>query len=137
MKQVMIADTSGLFSLASETDRNHALAYTESEKLFKTEGSIILPSAVFTETMNIMGKKAGHAFALGTASVLMQEPAFLLVEEDTALRQEAVGKYAAQREDVSFTDCLVMVYADRFETKRIFGFDEAFRRNGYTALTPS
>jgi hypothetical protein len=29
-----------------------------------------------------------------------------------------------------------MACADRFETKHIFGFDEAFHRNGYIALSP-
>jgi predicted nucleic acid-binding protein len=134
MKQVVIADTSGLFSLASETDRNYSVAVREGERLFTTEGTIIVPSDVFTETMNILGKKSGHPFALKTADILLHEPAFLLVEAENHIREEALAKLATQNNDVSFTDCVVMVWADHFKTKHIFGFDEVFTRNGYTAL---
>ncbi len=136
MKQTVIADTSGLFSLTSDKDRNHAIAVAESEKLFKAEGSIILPHDVFTETINILGKKANHAAAMGTATIFLQEPAYLIVDPDEAMRQQALVKFRVQSEGVSLTDCIVMAYADRFKTKRIFGFDEVFKRNGYTALTP-
>jgi predicted nucleic acid-binding protein len=35
---------------------------------------------------------------------------------------------------VSFTDCVVMAVADTYGTKRIFGFDEAFTKNGYRVI---
>jgi predicted nucleic acid-binding protein len=38
---------------------------------------------------------------------------------------------------VSFTDCVVMAYADAFQTKDIFGFDKQFADAGYTRLSPS
>jgi len=137
MKHTVIADTSGLFSLASETDRNHARAIAEGEILFKAAGTIILPHDVFTETINILGKKANHAAAMGTASIFLQEPAYLIVDPDEAMRRQALAKFQEQNEDVSFTDCMVMACADRFKTKHIFGFDNVFSRNGYTALTPA
>jgi predicted nucleic acid-binding protein len=137
MNEPIIADTSGLFSLASDTDRNHVIAVAASEKLFKAAGTIILPHDVFTETINILGKKADHASAMGTATLFLQESTYLIVDPDEEIRQQALAKFQEQNEDVSFTDCMVMVYADRFETKRIFGFDEVFSRNGYTALIPA
>ena len=54
MKTILIADSSGIISLASETDRNHAIAIADSEKFLKVKGSIIVPSDVFSETINIM-----------------------------------------------------------------------------------
>ncbi len=134
MKQVVVADTSALFSLASETDRNHAFAIAEGEKLFKTVGSVIVPSDVFAETINIMGKKADHDSAIGTARILLNEPSYVIVDTDEQLRNQALEKFRKQKEDVSFTDCMVMAVADKFDTKEIFGFDRAFRDNGYNAL---
>jgi predicted nucleic acid-binding protein len=131
MKQMVIADTSGLFSLASETDRNHQVAIVASEQWLQTEGAIILPADVFTETINILGKKAGHAFAIKTAAIILQEAAFVLVETEEEVRKDALTLFAKQREEVSFTDCVVMAVASRFATKQIFGFDEVFRKNGY------
>jgi predicted nucleic acid-binding protein len=123
-----------LISLASVTDRNHAIAVTESEKFLKEKGTIIVPSDVFTESINIMGKLVDHASAMGTATILMQEPAYLIVDTDEEMRKQALEKYRGQNEDVSFTDCMVMACADRFETKAIFGFDKVFKKNGYHAL---
>ena len=137
MNEPIIADTSGLFSLVSDTDRNHAIAVAESKKLFNAVGTIILPHDVFTETINILGKKAHHAAAMGTATLLLQETTYLIVDPDDAMRQQALAKFREQNEAVSFTDCLVMACADRFATKRVYGFDAVFSRNGYTALTPA
>lgn len=137
MKEPIIADTSGLFSLTSDRDRNHAVAVAESKKLFTAVGTIILPHDVFTETINILGKKANHAAAISTASIFLQESTYLIVDPDEAMRQQALAKFREQNEDVSFTDCIVMACADRFETKRIYGFDAVFTRNGYTSLIPA
>lgn len=132
----IIADSSGLISLANDIDRNHHVAISESEKYLKEKGTIIIPGDVFTETINIMGKKIGHTSALGTAMILLQEPVFLIIDADDQLRRQALEKFRAQKEGVSLTDCIVMACADRFETKIIFGFDEVFKKNGFNALIP-
>jgi predicted nucleic acid-binding protein len=134
MKNVLIADTSGFSSLASATDRNHAIALAESEKFMKVKGSVIVPSDVFTETINVMGRKADHNSALKTAQIILSEQPYIIVDTNEQMREQALEKFREQNEDVSFTDCMVMVCADKFETKAIFGFDEAFKRNGYKAL---
>ena len=43
----------------------------------------------------------------------------------------AFEKLKNQALSVSFTDCLVMVFADKYKTEEVFGFDEAFGKNGY------
>jgi predicted nucleic acid-binding protein len=134
MNTALIADSSGIISLVSVTDRNHPIAVSASEKFLKVKGAILVPSDVFSETLNIMGKKAGHAFAVQTATILLEEPAFIIVEAHVTLREQALAKFHTQKEQVSFTDCIVMALADQFASKTIFGFDEVFKRNGYTAL---
>lgn len=47
------------------------------------------------------------------------------------IRLRALQNFQNQPAYVSFTDCVVMAFADEYETKDIFGFDEAFRKNGY------
>ncbi|HEV2339735.1 MAG TPA: hypothetical protein VGT05_03120 [Patescibacteria group bacterium] len=128
------ADTSGFFSLSSDTNRNHAIVITEGEKLFKVTGTIILPHDVFTEIINILGKKANHAAAMDN---FLQESTSLIVDSDEAMRQYALAKFQEQNERVSLTDCMLTACADRFKTKRIYGFDMVFSKNGYTALTPA
>jgi predicted nucleic acid-binding protein len=130
----VIADTSGLVSLFSPADRNHVAARAASQDLARAPGQIIVSDHVFTETMNVLGKKAGHAAALEAARHLRSTPPFLVAETWGDSLQQALTTFARVPQSVSFTDCIVMAVADHFDTKQIFGFDEAFGRNGYEIL---
>ena len=77
-----------------------------------------------------MGKKLGHQVAVSAGKQILATPNYLIIESDEELA-EALERFVTQAASVSFTDCLVMVLADRYGTKLIFGFDEAFRKNGY------
>ncbi len=134
MKNTIIADSSGLISLASATDQNHQEALKISQGLFQAKGSIIIPSDVFSETLNIAGKKLGHSAAVRTAETLFTTSPFIIVDSDEKTREHAFSLFKKQPEAVSFTDCIVMATADRFKTKEIFGFDKAFSKNGYNRV---
>lgn len=131
MKSTIIADTSGLISLVSVTDSNHAKALATGKKLSAVSGSLIVPSDVYSETLNIAGKKLGHMSAIGTAEMLFANNTFLVADSTEKIRDRAFELFKKQPESVSFTDCVVMATADHFNTKNIFGFDETFRKNGY------
>jgi hypothetical protein len=57
---VVVADTSGLMALLVATDANHHKALTLSTVFDKSPGAVIIPSHVFSELMNVVGKKLGH-----------------------------------------------------------------------------
>lgn len=59
-EQPIIADTSALVSLATDTDHNHKPAIEAAARLSGAPRPIILPSDVFVETVNALGKRAGH-----------------------------------------------------------------------------
>ena len=82
-------------------------------------------------------KKAGHDTAIRAARYLLASESFAVVETQDTARTRAIDLLQAQPQSVSFTDCVVMAVADEYGTKRIFGFDEAFRKNGYHILTDS
>jgi len=134
MKSIIIADSSGIISLISESDKNHPLAEDVSLKLEKDKGSVIIPSEVFAETLNIAGKKLGHRIALLIAEKILSVATLLISDTNEMIRKRALEVYKDQPESVSFTDCIVMANADSFKTKDIFGFDEVFRKNGYKRL---
>ena len=52
-KPFLIADTSALISLTSVTDRNHDAAVAASEALSAAQATILVPDAVFAETINL------------------------------------------------------------------------------------
>ena len=134
MNKPIIADTSALISLASVTDSNHSLALTTSAQIQKTKRSLIIPADVFTETINTIGKKIDHAQAVAVGEQLLSSTDLIIEEASPALRQLAFNRFSQQPGSVSFTDCLVMAYADHYQTTEIFGFDEAFRKNGFIRL---
>jgi predicted nucleic acid-binding protein len=135
--QAIIADTSSLISLATDTDHNHAVAVREAEKLSIASKPIILPADVFVETMNILGKRSGHETALKAAEALLRPGSqFILVETTTHIK-EALAKFTKSPPAVSFTDCIVMTLADHYGTRDIFGFDKQFADAGYRRLEPS
>jgi predicted nucleic acid-binding protein len=118
INQPIIADSSALVSLAVETDHNHKPAITASEVLRETSRPLILPVDAFVETINILGKKSGHDTALKAAGDLLRpDSQFLLVETKPYLAR-ALEKFKDQAEGVSLTDCIVMVIADHYGTKR-------------------
>jgi predicted nucleic acid-binding protein len=135
--QPIIADTSGLVSLVVTSDHNHTAATQAAERLRSTRRPLLVPTDVFVETMNILGKKSGHAVALAFAAQVQQSPDILTLINCVDFHQLALDKFATAAATVSFTDCVVMAVADTYETRDIFGFDKQFEDAGYTRLTPS
>jgi predicted nucleic acid-binding protein len=130
MKNV-IADTSAIISLLSPTDSNHRQTVALREHYTRERGAVIVPPDVFTETMNVLGRRAGHADALAAAAHVRAAAGFLVVEPWGETVELALEIFRTQPESVSFTDCMVMATADHYGTRLIFGFDEVFRKNGY------
>jgi predicted nucleic acid-binding protein len=78
--QPIIADTSALVSLATDTDHNHRQGTESAVRLRSANRPILLPSDVFVETMNILGKRSGHDTALKAANSLLRSGSqFILI----------------------------------------------------------
>ena len=133
----IIADTSGLVSLATDTDQNHEPATKAAAELRETSRPIILPFDVYVETVNVLGKKSGHETALHVATELLNPESQFLMTETRPYLRAALEKFKDQPPAVSLTDCIVMAIADDYGTKDIFGFDRQFQDAGYTRLAPS
>jgi predicted nucleic acid-binding protein len=132
----IIADTSALVSLINASDSNHALAVKEARRLLSADRPIMLPGDVFSETINILGKKFGHDVATQAGQKFLNyEGVFFVVKTDLDDLHEALKMFASQKQSVSFTDCVVMAVADTYGTKDIFGFDKQFEDAGYNRLS--
>lgn len=133
-ESVIIADTSGLISLFLPDDHNHMVAVKAAKDLQSAHKDILIPPSVFVEFLNILGRIAGHKIARATVPELT--PPFMVLVKQTNVHQ-ALQKFEALPQGVSFTDCLVMATADEYETRDIFGFDKQFQDAGYNRLEPS
>jgi len=126
-----IADSSALFALYSTTDALHAAAIRAIDALRAERATILTPADVFSETMNLIGRRIGHRAATEAATLLLEADQFIVVETTADVRTAALAKLMDTPDSVSFTDCVAMSVADRYDTKLILGFDQAFRRSGY------
>jgi len=134
----IIVDSSGLVSLAISDDSNHHSALASAMQLKDEHRTLIVPSEIFSETVNIIGRQSGHQAAMGTANILLAEDSsFLYHQTSRSVLDKALKHFGTVSGSVSFTDCIVMAYADEYLTKEIFGFDKAFETAGYTTLMPS
>lgn len=131
MSLTIILDTSAFLSLGNINDSNYQKATAISKQIEEGKLSIIVPGEIFTEIVNVVGKKTGHQAAILQAKKILSSASFNITETDSNIRVNALEKFQKQPKSVSFTDCLVMAFADEYETKEIFGFDDAFRKNGY------
>lgn len=131
MNAPLIIDSSAFIALGTITDTNYKKASSISNRISEENRRIVMPGKIFTEIINVAGKKVNHQAALDQAHKILSSSAMHIEETTPKIRQNALKKFEKQPESVSFTDCLVMAFADEFETKEIFGFDEVFKRNGY------
>ncbi|MBF8250044.1 MAG: PINc protein [Candidatus Levybacteria bacterium] len=134
MNKPLVIDTSAFISLGTITDSNYSKAQDIGGYIKKQDTIIIVPGDVFTETMNVIGRQVGHKAAIIQANDIFLDRSLVIAETTVQVRQNALDKFRKQSESVSFTDCLVMAFADEYETRIIFGFDEAFRKNGYVRI---
>jgi len=128
---LIIADSSALVSLGIKSDRNHAAAVKLVQEIAADNRVVVIPCEIFAETVNILGKKFGHAQAIKAVEILLEGGVFAIEDTTDADRREALVWYGSMAESVSYTDCIVMVVATASKTKEIFGFDDAFGKNGY------
>ena len=127
----IITDTSALFSLIVQSDSNNQKALAISSHIREAHGFMFVPSDVFTETLNVFGRKFGHKEAGLVAEKLLDPKAFHILETTPEVRTAALATFERQPNSVSFTDCVVMATADGLQTSEVFGFDEVFANNGY------
>jgi predicted nucleic acid-binding protein len=128
---LIVADSSALISLTIKSDRNHAAAVKLVQQIAAENRPVIIPCEIFAETVNMLGKKFGHAHAIEAVEILLAGEVFTIEDTTDADRREALDWYGSMAESVSYTDCIVMVVATASKTKEIFGFDDTFGKNGY------
>jgi predicted nucleic acid-binding protein len=133
-RDVAIVDSSALISLVNVVDELHGGATEIDEYLTNGGWSVLVPTEVFAETLNVIGKKIGRHEAVLVGRVMIDRYAahdFDFIHAEPSTYREALALQGHGRGGPSFVDCLVMALASAYGTKYIFGFDKTFKRNGY------
>lgn len=130
--QYTIVDSSYLFALADSSDSTHKRATKIAKTLEEISKILVVPSEILFEATNTMWKKLTKEKATRTARDILTLATYAIPETTSEIRTLAFSKFEKQSRSVSFTDCLVMAFADHFKTKTILGFDESFSKSGYS-----
>src|SRR3982751_2656690 len=137
-RETIIVDSSGLTALLNETDAFHKRALSTSKIIAdRASWRVLLPREIFVETITALSKRIDReAGAKAAREILNRERAgdFAFVEGDALVYKRAIDLLQTakgHRGAPSFFDCLVMAFATHYQTPYIFGFDEAFAKNGY------
>ena len=129
--RIIIADSSAIISSINPKDSNHGRAIVIAGKFNPKQDVVITPGDVYSEVLDTLNKKISHVSALRAHEVLSTSPLFVIVESFD-LYKPALEKFKQTAGEASFTDCVVMATADRYQTNEIFGFDGCFKAGGYT-----
>ena len=135
MSKPVILDSSALIAQINLADSLHEKAQAVNDVLSQTQRAVILPYEVFAEALNIFGKKVGRSEAASAGKALLARHVSgslqIIPSDETILAAALDLLLTAKGKSPSFVDCLVMVSADHYQTQEIFGFDDAFAKNGY------
>ena len=137
-RQTIIFDSSGLTALMNEADAFHRQAFQMSDILTdRASWRVILPYEIFAETVTALSKRVNREAGATAAHAILERISagdFVFVETDVLVYKTAIDLLRTakgSRGAPSFFDCLVMAFATHYQTPFIFGFDDAFAKNGY------
>jgi uncharacterized protein len=125
--RLALIDTSAVYAIAVKADQNHARAVEFARRWLSSRGAFILPDWVFVETMTLLKARFGSGPAVRVGDELRQNPAYRWTAVTQADEREswiAFQKYADK--DWSYTDCAILVLAQRLHLQAVFTFDKHF-----------
>lgn len=125
MTQNIIVDTSALiaFFVKSETHHQRAKEYV----LNHQNDSWIILETVFDETVTWIRTKISSEASIKIGQVLRLEHRYVNIsDQDDRMIWSAFCKYSDKQ--WSYTDCSILVMANRLNVFRVFAFDEHIRQ---------
>lgn len=126
MSRILI-DTSAIYAFVTRTDANHPRAVAFVRAARQERSVFVLPDAVFAETMTLLKVRLGADVALRVGEELRRQPAYLwtpLTGEGERETWAAFQQYADKA--WSYTNCAIMVIAQRMNVPEVFSFDRHF-----------
>jgi len=129
---VIFVDTGPFLARWLARDQHHAEAIEGWRALGAARVPLATSGFVVDETLTLLGRHAGYAFAAARGRDLYASGALTILRPDRRDEVAALGwfeRYADQR--VSFTDCVSLALLGRHGIRRVFTFDRHFALAGY------
>jgi predicted nucleic acid-binding protein len=129
---MIFIDTGAFLARYLRKDQHHRSAVAFWEKLGSSHENCVTSNFVLDETFTLLGRWAGHTFAVQRAKNIYASQALTICRperEDEIKALQFFGKYADQH--VSFTDCISFVLMKREKISHAFSFDRHFELAGF------
>ena len=129
---MIFIDTGAFLARYLLNDQHHRNAVSVWEKLGSNRDNCITSNFVLDEMFTLLGRRAGHGFAVQRAKNIYASQALTICRpdrEDEIKALQFFSKYADQH--VSFTDCISFVLMKRGKINRVFSFDRHFELAGF------
>ncbi len=126
-------DTSGLFAVFHKDDVRHSLGARTWRSLAESDVPLHTTNYVLVELVSLLQRRLG----LGAVDALSSHvlPWVNVFWVDESLHAQATASvFAAQRRDLSLTDCAGFAAMRRLGLRRAFTFDRHFTEQGFEVL---
>ncbi len=124
-----ILDTSFLFALTDQSDRNHQRVLTIAQKVNET---LVLPVVVLPEICYLIASRLGHQVMRHFISSLIPEAVQIetVTAQDLVRVHEILEQYSDSQLD--FTDAAIVAIAERLNITRVYTLD----RRDFSIIRP-
>ena len=131
-------DTGAFLGRWLASDQHHSRAQAGWARLENRREPLFTSNFVLDETFTLLGRRAGHCFAVERARNLYRSSVLRILRPEIDDEIEALRlfeKYSDQR--ASFTDCVSFALMSRSRLVKVFTFDALFVRAGFVPLSVS
>ncbi len=125
-------DTGAFLARYLARDQFHDRAVARWNEIARRGIRCFTSNFVLDETLTLLGRLAGHAFAVERARRLFASRSLTILRPGREEEVEALTdfvRFADQK--VSYTDCISFGLMRANRLKRVFGFDQHFRMAGF------
>jgi predicted nucleic acid-binding protein len=130
---MLFIDTGAFLARYLANDAHHGRAVSLWKKV--SGQPLFTSNHVLGETLTLLARRAGYAFAAERAEAIYASPALEILYDDNSVDADAIQvlrKYADH--SVSFTDCVSFVLMKRHRIRAAFTFDRHFLLAGLEVI---
>ena len=128
---MIFTDTSAIYALADQADKNHAQAKHIANALNGQE--VLIHNYIIVESVALIQHRLGFVQA---KKFLEEVSQFRIVWIDAHLHQDAMNYFIkVGRRKVSFVDCVSFTLMRQEDIKKAFAFDQDFTNAGFELVS--
>ena len=129
---MIFIDTGAFLARYLARDQFHEKAREGFAEIARAGVRTFCSNFVLDETITLLGRRAGYAFAAERARLLYSSQALVILRterQDELRALDAFDKFSDQH--VSFTDCISFVLMRKNKLRKAFSFDSHYTRAGF------